>query len=453
MFDETGALSSGGWTGYTYNWQDENGNDVTNSVWYYANADGTAAKGWKYIGGKWYYFYDYYPQMATGTATIDGKSYVFNKDGSLAGAGWVDLGDGRWGYANANGESVPGWKRAGNNWYYINKYGSTATLSDVADGTLNLFNDEGVWTGAYKTPGWKSIVRDDYTYWFYINADGTAATGWKAIGGKWYWFNEMSGIMATGGARYLNDNYYLFGEDGALITEPGWNSVKNSLGDTHWYYIDSEGICKTGWQKIGGNWYFFDADMYAKEERYNSTWYIDGERYYFDENGILQTGWIEDTWTWTDYEGNEYSQKNWYYASASGTIATGWAQIGGKWYYFGTDGEMHLWNENGLMWRTINGIKYLFDENGAMQTGWIKETRTDKDYEGNVLEFTNWYYADASGALAEGERTIDGTKYLFDRNGRMITRDWGMYYRYKGVQYELSESGAVVKSFKYAQPK
>ena len=70
VFDQNGALSTGGWVKNTDIWGDH---------WYYANADGTPVNGWKTIGGKRYYFVDsdvspnnsdYYGKMAIGVLRI-----------------------------------------------------------------------------------------------------------------------------------------------------------------------------------------------------------------------------------------------------------------------------------------------------------------------------------------------------------------------------------------------
>lgn len=60
-------------------------------------------------------------------------------------------------------------------------------------------------------------------------------------------------------------------------------------------------------------------------------------------------GWKQDTQT-----------KNWYYWTNEG-IVSGWKEIGGKWYYFGSGNIMY---QSG--WKEIGGKKYYFYEDGAM---------------------------------------------------------------------------------------
>ncbi|WP_244834546.1 InlB B-repeat-containing protein [Clostridium sp. BJN0001] len=52
-----------------------------NGTWNYIES-GVSSIGWKYIGGRWYYF-DKNRQMQTGVIQIEGKIYIFGEDGAL----------------------------------------------------------------------------------------------------------------------------------------------------------------------------------------------------------------------------------------------------------------------------------------------------------------------------------------------------------------------------------
>ncbi|MGN0143698.1 MAG: cadherin-like beta sandwich domain-containing protein [Clostridium sp.] len=67
--------------------------------------------------------------------------------------------------------------------------------------------------------------------WFFVQEDGTIATGWISFGGNWY---------------YLND-------EGAMAT--GWLSNAGK-----WYYLGSDGAMKTGWVEVSGKWYYLNSD-------------------------------------------------------------------------------------------------------------------------------------------------------------------------------------------------
>ena len=67
---------------------------------------------------------------------------------------------------------------------------------------------------------------------YYLQTDGSMATGWLSNNGSWY---------------YL-------GTDGAKKT--GWQSANGA-----WYYLDSQGIMQTGWMKdITGKYYYLNSN-------------------------------------------------------------------------------------------------------------------------------------------------------------------------------------------------
>ena len=84
---------------------------------------------------------------------------------------------------------------------------------------------------------------------------------------------------------------------------------------------------------------------------------VGGAWYYLSGSGAMQTGWLKlgGTWYWLDPE--------------SGAMATGWAKAAdGKWYYFEGSGAMRSggWMKQGSSWYYLSG-------SGAMQTGWLSK--------------------------------------------------------------------------------
>ena len=132
--------------------------------------------------------------------------------------------------------------------------------------------------------------------------------------------------------------------------------VKGLTGKSVWY--------KIGWNKdINGWWYATDETHYIQ----NKWEKIDGSWYHFNNGGYCSKGWLCDS-----YDGA------WYYLNPDPNsskwkeceMITGWIKYKGKWCYLSEQRD----ESNGLskgecvinMSYTINGVKYVFDENGYL---------------------------------------------------------------------------------------
>ena len=138
---------------------------------------------------------------------------------------------------------------------------------------------------------------------------------------------------------------------------------------------------KNGWQQENGNWYYFNNGQQQK------GWLQGGEDwYYFNNNGVMQTSWLQG--------GND-----WYYFNpTSGRMQKSWLQGGKDWYYFNPT-------------------------SGHMQKGWLQG--------GN-----DWYYfSPTSGHMQTGTINVDGKKYSFRNDGRMIKDTWGWPFPSVGEGY------------------
>ncbi len=205
----------------------------------------------------------------------------------------------------------------------------------------------------------KPVVKgwvEDGDIWYYIQDDGTKATGWLKVG-AWYYFDE-NGVMLTGWQK-IDGVWYCMRNSGSMYAAT-WLKWGNS-----WYYLRNNGSMATGWEKVGGTWYLFNKDgvMLTGWQKDNGTWY------YLESSGAMKTGWLK-------------SGKDWYYLQSNGAMKTGWLNYNNIWYYLDkTSGAMVTG------WKTIDGYKYYFLEDGAMVTGTLR---------------------------------IDGKRYMFDDKGHCL---------------------------------
>ena len=205
---------------------------------------------------------------------------------------------------------------------------------------------------------------------------------------------------------YVDD--YIFHGEPATLTYTFDDSGKLTEGATVYrnnskYYIVA-GVVETGWQNIGGDWYFFDGNKsptgYGKIIS-GKIWTRSYRRYECDSSGKLirgfadrdnigtryewagnyVTGWFDcDGWYWcyelTDENGNgkldlipELQNARLtgrrYFDPVTRYMVTDFAVIDGVSYYFNEDGSL----KNGLE-ETEDGTVYLID--GVRQTGWVE---------------------------------------------------------------------------------
>ena len=97
----------------------------------------------------------------------------------------------------------------------------------------------------------------------------------------------------------------------------------------------------------------------------------------------------------------------------------GWLQGGKDWYYFSpTSGHMQKgWLQGGKDWY------YFSPTSGHMQKGWLQGGK-------------DWYYfSPTSGHMQTGTINVDGKKYSFRNDGRMIKDTWGWPFPSVGEGY------------------
>lgn len=90
----------------------------------------------------------------------------------------------------------------------------------------------------------------------------------------------------------------------------------------------------------------------------------------------------------------------WYLFDLIGTMQTGWRKDNNKWYYLKDDGSMKIG------WKLINKKWYLFDTGGAMIIGWAEANN-------------KWYYLNIDGSMATGWIKTEGRWYYLYDDGSM----------------------------------
>ena len=278
-------------------------------------------------------------------------------------------------------------------------------IDDLADSIKDKADDiDDAWDKVFdrfdNDEGWGR--RDGYTY--YYDKDGISLKGVQKIDGKTYYFNRIDGAMETGW-QIVDGKRCYFDEKRGYQVFLQW--VKD--GDD-WYFLSNEGpVKKSEWVNDGGKKYYLKSDG-----KMTKGWLkIDDYWYYFNES----TGAME-TSKW------KYSQDKWYYLNQDGKAANDWTYINGNWYYFR---ESSAAMETG--WFRADGSWYYADSSGAMKTGWVWSDDGwyyMDDISGKmkknewVYNNGSWYYFNINGVMVTKSRYIDGVKYNFNSDGRMV---------------------------------
>ena len=122
--------------------------------------------------------------------------------------------------------------------------------------------------------------------------------------------------------------------------------------------------------------------------------------------------------------------------------AQGWVEEDGTWYYYDKDGNRveNEWKKSGDSWFWLDGDEdgamatdkliedgdktYYVDANGVMvKNTWVKVVNEDQDDDTDPAEY-RYYYMKENGQAYKSDsfskKTIDGKKYAFDADGKML---------------------------------
>ena len=463
---------------------------------YYTSDNEYVSNAWKSVDGNWYYFEQEGYALTNKWATIDGKLYHFDNNGHMEKNKWIDFGEyvirpeeeeyaannpeyakvleeyrnkRKWRYVGSDGAAYIGWKKVDGEWYFFND----KEAGYLIDGTYYFNNPNEYGMMHY---GWL-IVNDDVKYhfdgngryrkncwykggylygktaWYYFGSDGVAASEWKNIGGKWYFFGgdwSMYPDMKTGKLITFNQNsgFWMLDDNGCLITKEGWHKSIFIGSKSAWQYVRSDGsIYHNEWLKKDGNWYYFDhmGNMVS-----DSKYLIDGKEYIFNSSGICTNpgnpqkinGWYElEYGKYLYYEDRYYKDdgdSEWMFFGSDGkSLSSRWINTGGNWYYLDRFGYMVHDSDCYL----INGKLYDFDHSGkcknpnpSFNAGWNKFKVDGED---------RWAYFE-NGSFCTGWKKINNNWYYFnENNGLMAYGSDNHFWLIDGKRYHFNEDGVM----------
>ena len=353
-----------------------------NDNWYYLNGEGKILKGSQTIDGVQVHFDPYYGNQIKGEFT-DSSGYVVKANSYTSPVKFYDKDSGalvKNQYFNNNGK-----------WYYADAEGNILKGSQTIDGVHVYFDSYGVQAKDTVLDGYyydkdsgarKELPRDQFIKigddLYYLSSNGR--TGEINIDGKDYYIAQYGRVLRGSFNVYQQPPYY-DDETGEAVKKTGF--VK-SYG--RWYYLEEDGKKAKGLKEIDGKLYFFSNNPMNKYETHEQV-----------------RGQLARPYFYISFPDTAEENPTYYFDAETGAAVTNqFVYADGHWYYFGNDGKALLFDQ------VVNGQHLYFDYEG-------KQVKGDfvTDYKGTR------YYDENSGELVTNQtRTINGVTYHFDENGR-----------------------------------
>ena len=354
-----------------------------NDNWYYLNGEGKILKGSQTIDGVQVHFDPYYGNQIKGEFT-DSSGYVVKANSYTSPVKFYDKDSGalvKNQYFNNNGK-----------WYYADAEGNILKGSQTIDGVHVYFDSYGVQAKDTVLDGYyydkdsgarKELPRDQFIKigddLYYLSSNGR--TGEINIDGKDYYIAQYGRVLRGSFNVYQQPPYY-DDETGEAVKKTGF--VK-SYG--RWYYLEENGKKAKGFKEIDGKLYYFSNNPMNKYETNEQV-----------------RGQLVRPKFYISFPNRAEDNPTYYFDAETGAAVTNqFVYADGHWYYFGNDGKALLFDQ------VINGQHLYFDYEG-------KQVKGDfvTDYKGTR------YYDENSGELVTNQtRTINGVTYHFDENGRV----------------------------------
>ena len=284
----------------------------------------------------------------------------------------------------------------------------------------------------------KGWVKEAEGLYYYEDAYGMKEyMTWEKDGANYYYLGE-DGYMVTDKLVEFEGNYYWCGADGAKVVSQ-WVKVPADEMDQEeleveyrWYYFDAKGKAYKGAKKtIDGKTYFFDANGkmlfgYVDAATYQMKKSFDAGYKYFC--GTNEEGWaLKSEWKKETDVDNKYAYED----------------ESSFWTYYKSSGERAAGEANGVV---VKGVRYYFDADGQMLTGWQQSTSSDpaatnSEYFGGAddgkMTKKGWVYT----VPKSGKDKDDSTKrwFWFQNNGAALKFEDGGVARINGRFYAFAE--------------
>ena len=197
-----------------------------------------------------------------------------------------------------------------------------------------------------------------------------------------------------------------------------------------------------GWQEENGSWYYYSND----DDYVTNEWKKSGNNWFYlgDDGAMMTDSLVED------------GSKT-YYVNANGAMVTNsWVAVepgdddyednapDHYWYYFGSNGKAYKAGDSGLSIKTINGKKYGFDRDSKMVYGFVQEDGT-KNTDENPFVDAMYYFGDSDdGAMHTGWlQYMDGSD-LTSSTGKEYSDMSEMWFYFKPSNGKMvkTEAGA-----------
>ncbi|NBH36687.1 hypothetical protein D3Z58_25120, partial [Clostridiaceae bacterium] len=220
---------------------------------------------------------------------------------------------------------------------------------------------------------------------------------------------------------------------GASMTSFAATGWVQENGEWFWYDRDGSRV-EDEWKKSGNDWYWLDSEengAMALDKLIED----DGDTYYVNSTGVMvRNAWVSIVNEDQD-DDEDPAEYNWYYFQSNGKAykkgdsgSTRFRTINGKRYAFDDDGKMlYGWvNKNGEResddegWTDLDTAYYLGDWNdGSMKTGWQKITVYDEAKEDDM---DYWFNFKSNGEKRTDTKSwkSNGKTYAFDIRGVMV---------------------------------